>query len=86
MPEISLEMSAMDLLKLANDFHTGKLTLSAEEKSHLLDLLRIKGAEELEYGQEVEHEKVRLVRRVTGAVSIFFEKEAEPSAKKKAKE
>ena len=72
----------MDLLKLANDFHTGQIQLSDEEKSRLLDLLRLKGAEDLEYGQEVEHDKVRLVRRVTGAVSIFFEKESEPTKKK----
>jgi hypothetical protein len=83
MPDISQNMSTMDLLKLANDFHTGLVTLSDEEKSRLLDLLRLKGAEDLEYGQEVECEKVRLVRRVTGAVSIFFEKD-EP-VKKKAK-
>ncbi|MBX9938268.1 MAG: hypothetical protein K2Y32_03400 [Candidatus Obscuribacterales bacterium] len=86
MTEISANMSAMELLQVANEFHTGRLTLTQEEKDRLLDLLRLKGAEELEYGQEVEHEKVRLVRRVTGAVSIFFEKETEPTAKKKAKE
>lgn len=83
MPTFSEKMSTMDLLKLANDYHLGLLELSGEEKSQLLDLLRLKGAEDLDYGQEVEHEKVRLVRRVTGAVSIFFDKD-EP--KKKTKE
>ncbi|MBL0187584.1 MAG: hypothetical protein IPP97_17780 [Candidatus Obscuribacter sp.] len=85
MPTISSSMTVHDLLKLANDFHTGVLVLSEDEKKQMLDLLRLKGAEELEYGEEVEHEKVKLVRRVTGAVSIFFEKDAEP-AKKKSKE
>lgn len=84
MPTFSEKMSTMDLLKLANDFHLGLLELSGEEKSQLLDLLRLKGAEDLDYGQEVEHDKVRLVRRVTGAVSIFFDKD-EPK-KKTAKE
>jgi hypothetical protein len=84
MPTFSEKMSTMDLLKLANDFHLGLLELSGEEKSQLLDLLRLKGAEDLDYGQEVEHDKVRLVRRVTGAVSIFFDKD-EPK-KKAAKE
>ncbi|MBK9203908.1 MAG: hypothetical protein IPL73_16035 [Candidatus Obscuribacter sp.] len=59
--------------------------IERRRKKQMLDMLRLKGAEELEYGEEVEHEKVKLVRRVTGAVSIFFEKDAEP-AKKKSKE
>lgn len=87
MTQISPDMSTLDLLKVANDNHTGVIQLSDGDRLHLIDLLKQKGADELEYGEEVEHEKVRLVRRVTGAVSLFFEKDEPPKAsKKKAKE
>jgi hypothetical protein len=87
MSQFSPDMSTMDLLKVANDNHTGAIQLSDDDRCRLVDLLKGRGGDELEYGEEVEFEKVRLVRRVTGAVSIFFEKD-EPAkvTKKKAKE
>lgn len=81
MTAISPDMSTMELLRLANDNFVGKLELSELDKGLLLELLREKGREELEFGQELEHEKVRLVKRVTGAVSIFFEKDEPAKAK-----
>ncbi|MBU6453836.1 MAG: hypothetical protein KGS72_18805 [Cyanobacteria bacterium REEB67] len=84
--EITNKLSSGQLLKIANDNHIGLIQLSETEKGLLLEFLREKGRDELELGQEMEHEKVRLVRRVTGAVSIFFEKDEPAPAKKKAKE
>jgi len=83
----SPDMSARQLLKVANDHHSGVAPLSEEERLELIELLKEKGRDELEYGEELLVDKVRLVRRVTGAVSIFFDKD-EPAraAKKKAKE
>jgi hypothetical protein len=83
---LTSRLTAAQLLKIANDNHLGLIQLSENEKGLLLEFLREKGRDELELGQELEHEKVRLVRRVTGAVSIFFEKDEPPAAKKKAKE
>lgn len=85
MVAISPDMSTMELLKLANDNFLGQLELSELDRGLLLELLREKGREELEFGQELEHEKVRLVKRVTGAVSIFFEKDEPAKAKTKKK-
>ena len=83
--EFSADLTTGQLLKIANDNHIGVITLSDNDKGLLLEFLREKGRDELELGQELEHDKVRLVRRVTGAVSIFFEKD-EPAAKKKSKD
>jgi len=81
-------MSTLQLLKLANDNHVGAIQLSEPERTLLITLLKEKAQDELEYGEEIEFEKVRLVRRVTGAVSIFFEKDepAKPIKKKAAAE
>lgn len=85
MTAISPDMSTMQLLKIANDNHLGAVQLSEQDRAFLITLLKEKAQDELEYGEEVEFEKVRLVRRVTGAVSIFFEKDEPPKpAKKKA--
>ncbi|MBS1989598.1 MAG: hypothetical protein JSS83_03720 [Cyanobacteria bacterium SZAS LIN-3] len=83
--ELSPDLTTSQLLKIANDNHVGVITLTDLEKGLLLEFLREKGRDELELGQEMEHDKVRLVRRVTGAVSIFFEKE-DTGTKKKSKE
>ena len=72
MAEISADLKTDELLKLAADNHHKRITLSEEERKMVIDLLKKKGAEELEYGQEIEFETVRLVRRVTGAVGVYF--------------
>ena len=81
------DMSVRQLLKVANDHHSGLVPLSDDDRLEMIELLKEKGRDELEYGEELLVDKVRLVRRVTGAVSIFFEKDEPPkAAKKKAKE
>lgn len=72
MAEISADLKTEELLKLAADNHHKRITLSEEERKMVIDLLKKKGAEELEYGQEIEFDAVRLVRRVTGAVGVYF--------------
>jgi hypothetical protein len=72
MADISADLKTEELLKLAADNHHKRITLSEEERKMVIDLLKKKGAEELEYGQEIEFDTVRLVRRVTGAVGVYF--------------
>ena len=84
MTSISPQSTLPELLKIANDNHLGLINLPDEEKATLIACIKELGQLELEYGEETLFEKVRVVRRVTGAVSIFFEKD-EPEAKPKAK-
>ena len=72
MAEISADLKTEELLKLAADNHHKRITLSEDERKQVIALLKQKGAEELEYGQEIEFDTVRLVRRVTGAVGVYF--------------
>ncbi|MBA3859865.1 MAG: hypothetical protein C0507_23395 [Cyanobacteria bacterium PR.3.49] len=72
MAQITADLKTEELLQLAADNHHKRITLSEEERKMVIDLLKKKGAEELEYGQEIEFDTVRLVRRVTGAVGVYF--------------
>ncbi len=72
MTALSTDMTTAQLMRIAADHHQGIIKLSDLDKSLLLELLREKGREELDYGQEIELETVRLVKRVTGSVSVFF--------------
>ncbi|MBX9686812.1 MAG: hypothetical protein K2X27_08930 [Candidatus Obscuribacterales bacterium] len=65
-------MSTSDLMKVAADFHHKRVELSEQERKALIDLLKKRGQEELEYGEELEVDSVRLLRRVTGAVGVYF--------------
>jgi single-stranded DNA-specific DHH superfamily exonuclease len=66
------EMSILELLKMAADNHHKRIELADEEKRELIALLKKRAMNELEYGQEIEHDTVRLIRRVTGAVGVYF--------------
>jgi hypothetical protein len=72
MIEISPNMSTQELMKLAASHHKKLIDLTDLERELLLNLLKERGRNELEYGEELEVDDVRLVRRVTGAVSIYF--------------
>jgi hypothetical protein len=79
MTEQSFPMTAIDpalttlqLLRMAADHHQQKVTLSDGDKKLLIALLKERGAEELEFGEELEVDGVRMVRRVTGAVGVYF--------------
>lgn len=66
------KMNTTELMKVAADFHHKRLELSDSEKKDLIAILKQRGQEELEYGQELEIDSVRLLRRVTGAVGVYF--------------
>lgn len=66
------KMSTSDLMKVAADFHHKRIELSEPEKKDLIALLKQRGQEELDYGEELEVDSVRLLRRVTGAVGVYF--------------
>jgi len=65
-------MTTAQLMKLAADFNAQRVSLTEEERSELVALLKRHAADELDYGQEIECESVRVVRRVTGAVGVYF--------------
>jgi hypothetical protein len=69
---IDPKLSTMELLKLAAENHQKKITLEESERQILTSILKERGQEELEYGQEVEVDNVRLVKRVNGAVGIYY--------------
>ncbi len=73
MTKINPELSTVELMQLAGDDHQKKIELTEAERDQLLDLLKERGRLELEYGEELEIDTVRLIRRVTGAVGIYFE-------------
>lgn len=62
----------MELLQMAADNHHKKIELAEEEKRELITILKKRAMDELEYGQEIELDTVRLIRRVTGAVGVYF--------------
>lgn len=65
-------MSINELLMVAADHHHKRVILSDDEKKELINTLKARGQEELEYGEEIAVDAVRLVRRVTGAVGVYF--------------
>jgi hypothetical protein len=69
---IDPKLSTMELLKLAAEGHQKKITLEESERQLLTSILKERGQEELDYGQEIEVDNVRLVKRVNGAVGIYY--------------
>jgi len=69
---VKQDLSTLELMKLAADNHHKRIQLTDEERAELIALLKKRAAEELEYGQEIEHDAVRVIRRVTGAVGVYF--------------
>jgi hypothetical protein len=72
MTVIDPSKTLLELMKLAADYGQKRIELSPEEKAELVAVLKNRAQEELEYGQEMECESVRIVRRVTGAVGVYF--------------
>lgn len=72
MSKVTEEMTTAQLMRLAADYNAQRVELSDDERFELVGLLKKRAAEELDYGQEIECETVRVVRRVTGAVGVFF--------------
>lgn len=59
-------------MQIAADFSQKRIELTDEEKQLLISLLKKRAQEELDFGQEIECENVRVIRRVTGAVGVYF--------------
>ncbi len=74
MTSISPVLSTSELMRVASDFRNGVCQLSNVDKELLVALLKERARKELEYGQELAVDQVKLVRRVTGAVCVFFGK------------
>lgn len=68
----SAAMSTNELMRVAADHHHKRIQLPELEKKALIDLLKQRGQQELDYGEELEVDSVRLLRRVTGAVGVYF--------------
>jgi hypothetical protein len=69
---IDTKMTTTELLKLAADNHQKIIQLSESDRQALIALLKERGQEELDYGEEMEVNNVRLVKRVNGAVGVYF--------------
>jgi hypothetical protein len=72
MSEVNQGASIQELLRLLADNHQKKIELSDEDKQIAVDLVKRRALDELEYGEEIVVDKVRLIKRVTGAVGIYF--------------
>ncbi|MBK9144389.1 MAG: hypothetical protein IPM23_17985 [Candidatus Melainabacteria bacterium] len=66
---ISSEQTTGQLMQIAMD---GKESLSEMDRSLLVEILKERGHRELDYGEELTCGSIRLVKRVTGNVSLFF--------------
>ena len=72
MTTIDPTMPLKELLQIVADKHTEKIQLSDEEKENAIAILKSRAIEELDYGEELKVGKVRLIKRVTGAVGLYF--------------
>lgn len=71
---ISKESAMAELMNMARECKEGKLKMSSIENELLIETLKQKAWLELDFGQEIIDGPIKLVKRVTGNVSIFFGK------------
>lgn len=71
---VSPLLSTPELMRIAKEHKNGGGGLTPIDERLLLELLKERGREELDYGQELVIDSVKIVRRVTGNVSVFFGK------------
>ena len=71
---VSPNLSTPELMRLAAEHKNGSAGLNKTEELLLIELLKERGRMELDYGQELTIDTVKIVRRVTGNVSVFFGK------------
>lgn len=74
MNAVSPNLSTPELMRIAKEHKNGGKGLSPIDERLLLELLKERGREELDYGQELIVDNVKIIRRVTGNVSVFFGK------------
>jgi hypothetical protein len=61
-----------DLLALASELHMGGQASSQDELNALMNMIRRRAAQELEVGDGIKFETVRVERKLDGSISIFF--------------
>ncbi len=71
---ISPDLTIQDMLKLASDHKDGTVPMPEEDCLALIAMIKERAQDELEYGEEMIVGSARIVKRVTGAVSVFFGK------------
>lgn len=74
MNTVSPTLSTPELMRIAAEHKGGGKSLTPFDERLLLELLKERGREELDYGQELVVDSVKIIRRVTGNVSVFFGK------------
>lgn len=74
MHPISPQLSTPELMRIAVEHKNGSVNLNSIDHQLLIELLKERGRMELDYGQELVVDSVKIVRRVTGNVSVFFGK------------
>lgn len=72
MSAVNPNLNMQQLLNLLADHHHGRAPLSEEDKQLAVGLLKTRAEEELEFGEEIVHDSIRLIKRVTGAVGVYF--------------
>lgn len=73
MHKFNPELQTVDLMKIAAADRAKTVELTDTERDQLFALLKERALQELDYGEELEVDTVKLIRRVTGAVGIYFD-------------
>ncbi len=71
---ISPDLTIQELLQIASDHKDGSKPMPEEDCVELIALIKARALDELDYGEEMIVGTARIVKRVTGAVSVFFGK------------
>lgn len=72
MSGVNPNLTLQELLRVLADDHHGRVPLSEDDKQLAVGLLKTRAAEELDFGEELVHDSIRLIKRVTGAVGVYF--------------
>lgn len=72
MAGVDPNLTIQQLLNLLADHHHGRAPLKDEDKQLAVVMLKKRAEEELEFGEELVHDSIRLIKRVTGAVGVYF--------------
>jgi uncharacterized membrane protein YcjF (UPF0283 family) len=72
MTEFDANLSAKELLQIAADHHHKRIELTEEDRRALISAIKQRAVVDLEYGEELVVDGIRLVHRVTGAVGLYF--------------
>jgi len=71
---ISPDLTIQELLQLASDHKDGSKPMPEEDCIEIIAMIKSRAQDELDFGEELIVGTARIVKRVTGAVSVFFGK------------